>query len=226
MPSARPREHIHQSPRGSAIRSEVDMPSVGRGHDRPHAKDSTVPQFNIQTIGIDSRSDGKNLSATKVASAIVSGCALAFLIAGTSPASSASLSRSVDVNGTPAAVWAKIGAFCAIKDWHPAIGSCNESNTGARTRTLVTRDGKATFLEARTAFSDAERFYSYAFLSSPLPVTKYTSTFRVTPKTKGTSTVTWSSTYTPDAGKENDANTALIGIYESGLSEIRTKFAK
>ena len=182
--------------------------------------------FNIQATKIDSTSERTNPSAMKISRAIVSGCALTFLIAGASPASSASLSRSVDVNGNPAKVWAMIGAFCAIKDWHPAIGSCTESNTGPRTRTLVTRDGQAKFLEAQTAFSDVDRFYSYTFLSSPLPVTNYSSTFSVTPKTGGTSTVTWSSTYTPDTGKENDANNALIGIYETGLSEIKTKFVR
>jgi len=185
-----------------------------------------MPFDNTQSIETAPPSEGNILSVMKVASTIASACALIFLIAATSPTPSVSLSRSVDVNATPAAVWAKIGAFCAIKDWHPAIGSCTESTTAPRTRTLVTRDGKAKFLEAQTAFSDADRSYSYTFLSSPLPVTKYTSTFKVTPKTETTSTVTWSSNYTPDPGKEIDANNALIGIYESGLGEIKTRFMK
>ena len=43
--------------------------------------------------------------------------------------------------------------------------------------------------------SDVEHSYSYAFKSSPLPVTGYTSTIKVQAKTPGVSTVTWSSTY-------------------------------
>jgi hypothetical protein len=42
--------------------------------------------------------------------------------------------------------------------------------------------------------SDVEHSYSYAFKSSPLPVTGYTSTIKVQAKTPGVSTVTWSST--------------------------------
>ena len=36
---------------------------------------------------------------------------------------------------------------------------------------IVTKDGKAVFVETQTARSDAEHRYSYSFNSSPLPVT-------------------------------------------------------
>jgi hypothetical protein len=153
-------------------------------------------------------------------------CALCALSAHGLPASAASLSRSIDVNGTPAAVWHLIGPFCAIKDWHPAIGTCTETNTSPPTRTLVTKDGKATFVEPQTARSDAEHSYTYMIKSSPLPVVNYTSTIKVIAKSKGMSTVTWSSTYTPEQGKEKDAESALTGIYESGLEAIKSKLTK
>jgi len=158
--------------------------------------------------------------------AVMSACALVFLGAYAAPASAATLSRSVDVNGTPAAVWAMIGPFCAIKDWHPAIGACTQDGAAPPTRTLVTKDGKATFVETQTARSDATHLYSYTFKSSPLPVTRYASTIAVTAKGDGMSTVTWSSTYTPDPGKEKDANDALTGIYDSGLGAIKARLAK
>ncbi len=50
------------------------------------------------------------------------------------PASAASLSRSVEVDGTPAQIWSQIGDFCAIRDWHPAIGSCTEDGKTPPTR--------------------------------------------------------------------------------------------
>ncbi len=153
-------------------------------------------------------------------------CALAFLFIGAFPASAATLSRSVDVNGTPAAVWSAIGPFCAIKDWLPPVGTCTEDGEVPPTRTLVTKDGKATFVETQTARSDIKHSYSYVFKSSPLPVTHYTSTIKVSAKSEGVSTVTWSGAYTPDPGKEQDASEALNGIYESGLAAIKAKFAK
>jgi len=145
---------------------------------------------------------------------------------GASAASAASLSRSMEVNGTPAAVWSAIGAFCAIKDWLPPVGMCIEDGKSPPTRTLVTKDGKAAFVEKQTARNDGEHTYSYSFVSSPLPVTNYASTIKVTAKGEGTSLITWTGTYTPDSGKEKDASEALNGVYEAGLSSIKARFAK
>jgi len=143
-----------------------------------------------------------------------------------SSASAATLSRSVDVNGTPAAVWSMIGPFCAIKDWLPPIGACSEDGKTPPTRTLVTKDGAARFVELQMARSDAAYTYSYSFTSSPLPVTNYLSTIAVVAKSPGMSTVTWSATYTPLRGKEKDAEDALSGVYKAGLDAIKNKFAK
>jgi polyketide cyclase/dehydrase/lipid transport protein len=152
--------------------------------------------------------------------------ALAFLALNVSPALSATLSRSVDVNAPPAAVWSMIGPWCAIKDWLPPVGSCTEKAGPPRERTLVTKDGKATFIERETARNEADHSYSYAFKSTPLPVTGYEATIKVIAKGPIMSTVTWSSTYMPNAGKEQDAQKALTEIYDAGLSTIKAKFTK
>lgn len=152
-------------------------------------------------------------------------CAVA-LGFGIMPASAANLTRSIEVNGTPTAVWSIIGSFCAIKDWLPPVGTCIEDGKSPPTRTLVTKDGKMSFVETETARNDKEHSYSYAFLSSPLPVTHYNSTIKVTAKGDGVSVVTWTGTYTPDSGKEKDAMDALTGVYEAGLASIKTKFNK
>src|SRR6266496_2333406 len=133
-----------------------------------------------------------------------------------SQASAASLSRSVEVSGSPSTVWSAIGPFCAIKDWLPPVGTCTEDGMSPPTRTLVTKDGSATFVETQTARSDTEHTYSYSFKSSPLPVSQYTSTIKVVSKGDGVSTVTWSSSYLANPGKEQEANDALTGIYDSG----------
>ena len=145
---------------------------------------------------------------------------------GIAPASAATISRSADVKASASAVWSLIGPFCAIKNWLPPVGECIEDGKAPPTRVLVTRDGKAAFVETQTARNDNEHRYSYAFLSSPLPVSNYTATIKVTAKGDGFSTITWSGSYTPDQGKEKAANEALIGVYEVGLAEIKAKLAK
>jgi hypothetical protein len=158
-----------------------------------------------------------------VRSAALSAVALGF---GTMPVSAASLTRSIEVNGAPASVWSVIGPFCAIKDWLPPVGMCIEDGKSPPTRTLVTKEGKASFVETQIARNDGEYSYSYAFVSSPLPVTNYKSTIKVTANADGGSVVTWTGTYTPDSGKEKDAMYALNGVYEAGLAGIQAKFKK
>lgn len=145
---------------------------------------------------------------------------------GTMPVSAANLARSIEINSTPSAVWSVIGSFCAIKDWLPPVGACIEDGKSPPTRTLVTKDGKASFVETQTARDDKKYSYSYAFLSSPLPVTNYKATIKVTAKGDGVSVVTWSGTFTPHSGKEKDAMDALSGVYEAGLAGIQAKFKK
>src|SRR4051794_755013 len=88
-------------------------------------------------------------------------CAIALMGLGGQPASAAILSRSVEVQASPDVVWSLIGPFCAIASWHPAIGTCTQDGKVPPTRTLVTKDGAAIFVELETARSDAQHRYSY-----------------------------------------------------------------
>ena len=149
--------------------------------------------------------------------------ALYSLNAAAAPDYSASISEKMDVRGTPTAVWSAIGEFCAIKEWLPPVGTCILDGKKSPTRTLVTKDGSAAFVEFQTARNDAKHFYSYRFLSSPLPIEGYTATISVAAKSAGVSTVTWQGSYTPDKGKEHDAHSALLAIYDAGLNGIKEK---
>lgn len=161
--------------------------------------------------------------AASLRSAALCAVALSF---GAMPVSAADLSRRIEVDGPPSAIWTMIGSFCAIKDWLPPVGMCIEDGKLPPTRTLVTKDGKASFVETQIARSEKDHSYSYAFVASPLPVTNYKSTIAVTAKGDSGSIVTWTGTFTPDSGKEKDAMEALSGIYEAGLAGIQAKFKK
>src|SRR6266436_251554 len=75
----------------------------------------------------------------------------ALLSVGIAPASAATISRSADVKASASAVWSVIGPFCAIKNWLPPVGECIEDGKAPPTRVLVTKDGKAAFVETQTA---------------------------------------------------------------------------
>ncbi len=126
--------------------------------------------------------------------------------------------KSIDVTASPEKVWAMIGPFCSIKDWHPAIGECTLSGG---VRTLTTKDGRGRFIEKQTASELKTMTYSYEIEQSPLPLTNYQATLKVVPKGDGTSKVEWSSSFTPNPGQTAAAKSALEGIYQAGLDNIQ-----
>lgn len=137
-----------------------------------------------------------------------------------------SLTRTIDVAAPPAVVWSTIGGFCAIKDWHPLVGVCVTDGKSPPTRTLITKDGKVSFVETEMARDDATHLYSYNFVVSPLPAPKYLATISVVAKGANASTIVWHGEFTAEPGKDKDVETALANIYESGLAALKTKFAK
>ena len=142
----------------------------------------------------------------------------------TGEAAAPTLSRSVTVNADAATVWALIGPFCSLGDWHPVVGSCTIGDDGHRT--IITADGSATFIERETTRDDAAHTYSYAIVSSPLPVADYVATISVTETAPGASTITWSSHYTTPEGMDAVAAEALTGIYEAGFAGISASLAQ
>jgi hypothetical protein len=163
--------------------------------------------------------------AHKLRHLAVSLFALGAVIADVSGAAAGSLTRTVDVAVTPDKVWSDIGAFCAIKDWHPLVGVCVTDGKAPPTRTLVTKDGKVSFVETEMARDDAKHLYSYNFVASPLPAPKYLGTIRVEPKGKDGSTIVWHGDYTAEPGKDKDVEAALANVYETGLTALKAKYA-
>lgn len=135
-----------------------------------------------------------------------------------------SISRSVDIKATPDRIWAAIGRFSSIGDWHPAIVSCTEDGKTPPTRRLIAAGGVAPFIERETSRNDGQYHYSYCFVSSPLPVKNYSATLEVFETTPGCCTVTWSGSYFPDDGTDEEVGQTIINIYEQGLASVYRQF--
>ncbi|MGA8900814.1 SRPBCC family protein, partial [Bradyrhizobium sp.] len=63
------------------------------------------------------------------------------------------------------ALWKKVGDFCGIASWHPAIEKCVLSADGKQ-RTLSLKGG-GTVVEALENWDNANHSYKYTILSSP-----------------------------------------------------------
>lgn len=139
-------------------------------------------------------------------------------------ASGVVVSKNAPIKGkTPAEIFAKFGAFCAIKDWHPAVAACDEAKEGETTfRTLTLKDG-AKIKEKLT--SKGENSYSYRIVESPLPVKDYMATFSV--KAEGdAAVVNWLASFQAKDKPEAEAKQVIEGIFDAGLKAISEKAAK
>jgi Polyketide cyclase / dehydrase and lipid transport len=114
---------------------------------------------------------------------------------------------------SPEALWKKIGDFCGIADWHPAIEKCVLSADGKQ-RTLSLKGG-GTIVERLENLDDANRAYTYTIVSGPLPVANYHSTISVSPDPKGSS-LKWAGTYDAKGASDADAKKVIDGIYDAG----------
>jgi hypothetical protein len=115
------------------------------------------------------------------------------------------------------AMWTKIGDFCGISKWHPAVEKCELSADG-KTRTLSLKGG-GTIVEALVKMDAAGRTYTYSILNGPLPVVNYTSTITVSADGAG-SAVNWSGKYDAKGASDADAQKVIQGIYDAGLKAL------
>jgi hypothetical protein len=123
-------------------------------------------------------------------------------------------SQSVD------AVWQKIGDFCGIANWHPAIEKC-ELSADKKDRTLTLKGGGGTIVEHLVRWSDKTHSYTYKIVSGPLPVDGYVSTIHVRAAKSGSgSVISWRGHYTAKGASDDDAKKAIDGVYDSGLTAL------
>jgi hypothetical protein len=116
------------------------------------------------------------------------------------------------------AVWAKVGDFCGIASWHPAVAKCELSH-GKKIRTLSLKGG-GTIVERLLKWDKKGKSYTYTIVSSPLPVTHYVSTISVVADGTG-SDVVWTGTYKAKKGTADaDAQKAIDGVYKAGADAL------
>lgn len=136
-----------------------------------------------------------------------------------SAANAVEVRQEADVPATPSLTWKKIGAFCAIKAWHPAIAGCDETKAAKGTYRLLTLKDGGKINELRTA--TGTRSYSYSIEQSPLPVKDYKATLAVTPgKDAKSAHIVWSAKFDANGKSDAEAKAVIDGIFTAGLNSI------
>jgi carbon monoxide dehydrogenase subunit G len=136
----------------------------------------------------------------------------------------------ITINAPPAAVWAKIKDFSALKAWHPAIAEspADKGNEAGSVRQLKLKGG-GELTETLESHDDAKMKYSYrAKDGGALPVTNYTSTISVAAE-GSQSVVEWRGAFyrgdpkndPPPERNDDAAVKAITGVYTSGLANLK-----
>jgi len=143
----------------------------------------------------------------------------AIAVFGMSTASASAVESSVTMTSSmsPDALWKKVGDFCGIATWHPAIEKCVLSADGKQ-RTLSVKGG-GSVVEALEKWDDANRTYTYTILSGPLPVANYHSTISVSADPKG-SALKWIGNFNAKGASDADAKKTMDGVYEAGAKSL------
>ena len=147
--------------------------------------------------------------------------AAATLLVFAGSANAVTVKKRIEAPGLPAEIWAVVGAFCSVKDWHPAAADCVESKEGDVTfRTITLKDGGK--LKEKLTGTEATA-YTYEIIESPLPVKNYTSKLWVEEDDEPDRTVIyWQSEFDPaDGTSEEDAKKIITGILGDGVKGIK-----
>jgi hypothetical protein len=123
-------------------------------------------------------------------------------------------------------VWSRIRDFNAMPAWHPAIADSRIENNQPSDRVgcirhFHTRDG-GMIRERLLALSDYDFTCTYEILESPMGVSNYVATLKLTPVTDGNrSFAEWTAEFDCDPGREKEL-TELIGtgVFLTGLNAL------
>ena len=127
-------------------------------------------------------------------------------------------------------VWAVMGDFDALKNWHPAVASssADKGNEPGSVRTVELKGG-GSLVETLQKYDAGGMSYSYrAKDGGALPVTNYTSTISV--RADGDkSKVEWRGAFyrafpgndPPPEQNDETAIKAITGVYTSGLANLK-----
>ncbi|MEM1131083.1 MAG: SRPBCC family protein [Pseudomonadota bacterium] len=134
------------------------------------------------------------------------------------------------VDGTCDQVWKRIRDFNAMPAWHPRIRDSRiedglPSDKVGCIRSFHLQNGDA-IREVLLGMSDYDCFYTYSIIESPMPVTDYVATLRVTPVTDGErSFLEWSAEFEcPPSDEDGLVNTIANDVFQGGFDALKRHF--
>jgi len=134
------------------------------------------------------------------------------------------------IGASAARVWARVRDFNGLPNWHPAIAESRIENGEPADkvgciRSFSLRNGDR-LREQMLGLSDYDMFCTYSILDSPMPLTNYVATLRLTPITDQDRTfIEWSADFDCAPDKEAELVSSIGGnVFQGGFDALKRAF--
>lgn len=135
------------------------------------------------------------------------------------------------IDAPVAKVWERVRDFNALPRWHPGIRDSRIENGEPSDRVGCVRDfhlqNGERIRERLLGLSDYDYFCTYSILESPMPLTDYVATLRLTPVTDGDRTFAeWSAEFdcAPEAA-DDLVNGIGQNVFQAGFNALKRLMA-
>ena len=135
------------------------------------------------------------------------------------------------IDAPAARVWERVRDFNGLPRWHPAIRESRIENGEPSDRVGCVRDFRLQngdrIREKLLGLSDFDLFQTYSILESPMALTEYVATLRLTPITDGDQTFAeWTAEFDCAEADEADlVSTVGGGVFQAGFDALKRRFA-
>ena len=129
-------------------------------------------------------------------------------------------------------VWARIRDFNALPRWHPRIRESRIEDGLPSDKIGCIRDFRLQngdrIREKLLGLSDYDMFCTYAILESPMPLTDYIATLRLTPITDGERTFAeWTAEFECDDAVADELVSGIgAGVFQGGFDALKRHFTR
>ena len=134
------------------------------------------------------------------------------------------------INASAADVWDRIRDFNGLPKWHPRIRDSRIEDALPADKVGCIRNFNLqngdNIREQLLGMSDYDLFQSYAILESPMPLTDYMATLRLTPVTDGEKCFAeWSAEFDCDPSDEAELVSGIgTNVFQGGFDALKRHF--
>jgi hypothetical protein len=117
-------------------------------------------------------------------------------------------------------VWAIIGDFAALAEWHPLVPNCRPGDDGLSR--IISLPG-AEVIETLIPGASPPLGHTYTVGATPMPITDYRATLRVVAEGARGCRIIYQGRFTPVGVSEERAAGMLRGFFEAGFSALHSR---